>query len=192
MQSEREHRQGCIHTSREHCKDFKRSSTGKKLSTEFYTSWYQKIDNGEHKRKSFPEFYEHRLQYWDKIFREIETKGCKKSKNQRDNVEIAINGRGQCLLIDGRHRVAFADILKLKQIPVTVNIVSETLVKLFKDETLANSFANRNTAEAFAANSTHFARQLRNEDIKDRLVIASMGTWPFRGSKACKKSTRIE
>lgn len=139
-----------------------------------YKSWYQKIDNGKHKRKSFQEFYENRLQHWDKIFREIETEGYKKSKNQQDNVEIAISGRGQFLLIDGRHRVAFAQILKLKQIPVIVNIVSETLVKSFKDETFANSFADRNIAEAFTANRAHFARQLCNEDIKARLAIASM------------------
>lgn len=141
-----------------------------------YKSWYQKIDNGKHKRKSFQKFYENRLQHWDKIFHEIETKGYKKSKNQQDNVEIAIGSRGQFLLIDGRHRVAFAQILQLKQIPVIVNIVSETLVKSFKDETFANSFADRNVAEAFAANSAHFARQLCNEDIKDRLAIASMAT----------------
>ena len=67
-------------------------------------------------------------------------------------------------------------ILKLKQIPVTVNIVSETLVKLLKDETFANSFADRNIAEAFAANSPHFARQLCNEDIKDRLATALIVT----------------
>ena len=100
----------------------------------------------------------------------------KATKNQQDNVEVTISSRGQFLLIDGRHRVAFAQILQLKQIPVIVNIVSETLVKSFKDETFANSFADRNIAEAFAANSAHFARQLCNEDIKDRLAIASMAT----------------
>ena len=100
----------------------------------------------------------------------------KATKNQQDNVEIVISGRGQALLIDDRHRVAFAQILKLKQIPVIVNIVSETVVKSLKDETFANSFADRNVAEAFADNSAHFERQLCNEDIKDRLAIASMGT----------------
>ena len=139
-----------------------------------YKSWYQKIDNGKHKRKSFQEFYENRLQRWDEIFHKIKTKGYKKSKNQQDNVEIAISGRGQFLLIDGRHRVAFAQILKLNQIPVIANIVSETLAKSFKDETFANSFADRNIAEAFTANRAHFARQLCNEDIKARLAIASM------------------
>ena len=141
-----------------------------------YKSWYQKIDNGKHKRKSFQEFYENRLQHWDKIFREIESEGYKESKEQHDNVEIAINGKGEFLLIDGRHRLAFAQILRIKQIPVSVNIISETLVKSFRDETFANSFAERNIAEAFAGNSPHFARQLCNEDIKDRLAIAAMST----------------
>ena len=81
MQSEREYRLGCVHIAREHCKDLKRSSTGKKLNAEVYTKAGIKIDNGKHKRKSFQEFYENRLQHWDEIFRKIETEGYKKSKN---------------------------------------------------------------------------------------------------------------
>jgi hypothetical protein len=142
-----------------------------------HKSWYQKINNGKYKDKSFEEFYEHRLKKWDKIFKEIKTQGYKKSKNQHDSVEIAISGKGKLLLIDGRHRVAFAQILKLKQIPVIINIISETLVRSFKDETFANSFSNRNIAEAVADNSMIFSRQL-SKDIKGRLAIASMGAQP--------------
>lgn len=147
-----------------------------------HRSWYQKINNGKYKGKSFEEFYDHRLKKWDKIFKKIKAEGYKKSKKQQDNVEIAINKDGQFLLIDGRHRVAFAQILKLKKIPVTVNIVSEFLAKSFNDENFANSFIDRNVAQAFAGNSQHFARQLHNENIKDRLIIASIVAQPSKNS----------
>jgi hypothetical protein len=141
-----------------------------------HTTWYQKINDGKNKGKSFEEFYEHRLVKWDKIFNEIKTKGYKKSKRLRDNVEIAVNKRGEFLLIDGRHRVAFAQILKLKKIPVVVNIVSENLTKSFTDENFAKSFSDRNLARAFAENKLRLTKQLHKESIKERLVIASKRT----------------
>ena len=40
-------------------------------------------------------------------------KDIKKSEKKQDNVEIAIDKMGRFLLIDGRHRVAFAQILRI-------------------------------------------------------------------------------
>jgi hypothetical protein len=141
-----------------------------------HTTWYQKINNCKHKGKSFEEFYEHRLMKWDSIFNEIKTKGYKKSEKERDNVEIAINSNGDFLLIDGRHRVAFAQILKLEKIPVVVNIISESLAKSFTDENFAMSFADRNIAKAFAESNPQLTRQLLQKDIKKRLILASKRT----------------
>jgi hypothetical protein len=141
-----------------------------------HTTWYEKINNGKHKGKSFEEFYEHRLAKWDRIFNEIKTKGYKKSEKLRDNVEIAINKRGEFLLIDGRHRVAFAQILKLKKIPVVVNIVSENLAKSFADEDIAKSFSDRNLAKAFTENKPRLTKQLHKKNIKERLAIATKRT----------------
>ena len=141
-----------------------------------YKTWYQKINNCKHKGKSFEEFYEHRLTKWDFIFNEIKTKGYKKSEKERDNVEIAIDKNGRFLLIDGRHRVAFAQILRLEKIPVIVNVISESLANSFADETFAKSFPDRNIARAFLDNNQRLSQQLSNEDIKVRLAIASKNT----------------
>ena len=141
-----------------------------------YKTWYQKIHNCKHKGKSFEEFYEHRLTKWDFIFNEIKTKGYKKSEKERDNVEIAIDKNGGFLLIDGRHRVAFAQILRLEKIPVIVNVISESLANSFADETFAKSFPDRNIARAFLDNNQRLSQQLSNEDIKVRLAIASKNT----------------
>ena len=89
-----------------------------------------------------------------------------------DNIEVAIKKDGQLLLIDGRHRVAFAQIAGIKKIPVVVNVISESLAKSFGDENFAQSFSDRNLAKAFSDNYKRLSRQLDNEDIKDRLAIA--------------------
>lgn len=157
-----------------------------------HKSWYQKINNGKYKNKSFEEFYEHRLKKWDKIFKTIRTQGYKKSKNQHDNVEIAISGKGQLLLIDGRHRVAFAQILRIKKIPVVVNIISDTLVKSLIDKNLTKTFLDRNIAKVFADNSAYLTRQLCHKDIQDRLHIASIDAQPPRSRQEHKKSTGFD
>ena len=138
-----------------------------------HTTWYQKINNRKHAGKSFEEFYEHRLKKWDNIFNEIKTKGYKKSAKDVNNIEVAINKDGQILLIDGRHRVAFAQIAGIKQVPVVVNIISESLTQSLTDTSYAKSFTNKNLAKAFSENRSYFLRQLDREDIKERLAIAS-------------------
>ena len=137
-----------------------------------HETWYQKINGRKHKGKSFEQFYDHRLKKWDYIFNEIKTKGYKKSAKDLDNIEVAIKKDGQLLLIDGRHRVAFAQIAGIKKIPVVVNVISESLAKSFADENFAQSFSDRNLAKAFSDNYKRLSRQLDNEDIKDRLAIA--------------------
>ena len=109
---------------------------------------------------------------------------CVEIRNLRDHteqphawwVEIAIDKNGRFLLIDGRHRVAFAQILRLEKIPVIVNVISESLANSFADETFAKSFPDRNIARAFLDNNQRLSQQLSNEDIKVRLAIASKNT----------------
>ena len=72
-----------------------------------------------------------------------------KNQKKRDNVEIAIDKMGRLLLIDGRHRLTFAQILRLEKIPVIVNVISESLANSFTDEKFAESFPDRNIARAF-------------------------------------------
>ena len=137
-----------------------------------YKTWYQRINGRKHKNKSFEEFYEHRLSKWDRIFNEIKTQGFKKSEKDLDNIEVAIKKDGQYLLIDGRHRVAFAQIAGIKQIPVVVNVISEKLARSFTDENFAKSFPDRNLARAFSDNNLRLSKQLDNENIQDRIAIA--------------------
>jgi hypothetical protein len=138
-----------------------------------HKTWYQKINGRKHDGKSFDEFYEHRLKKWDYIFNEIKTKGYKKSAKDTDNIEVAIKNDGQILLIDGRHRVAFSQIAGIKQIPVVVNVISESLAQSLTDKHFAESFSNKNLAKAFSENQSYFLQQLNNTDIKERLAIAS-------------------
>ena len=78
---------------------------------------------GTYQNKTFEEFYAHRLKNWHTIFNDIKNNGYKVTKPQRDNIEIALTALGEPLLIDGRHRLAMAKILSIKEIPTTVNII---------------------------------------------------------------------
>ena len=137
-----------------------------------HETWYQKINDRKHKGTSFEEFYEHRPKRWDHIFNEINTTGYKKSEKDLDNIEVALAKDGQFLLIDGRHRVAFAQIAGIKQIPVVVNMISESLAKSFANENFAKSFPDQNLARAFSDDSQLLSQQLDKKDIKDRLAVA--------------------
>ena len=152
-----------------------------------HETWYQKINGRKHKGKSFEEFYNHRLKKWDHIFNEIKTKGYKKSEKNLDNVEVAIDKNGQFFLIDGRHRVAFAQIAGIKQIPVNVNVISESFAQSLADENFAKSFADRHLAVSFSDNRSRLSRQLDKEDIKDRLAIACK----HKQKNQTSKSTRV-
>ena len=139
---------------------------------QLYETWYRKIDNEIYKERSFEDFYEHRLKTWDSIFNDTKSEGYKASINPKANVEIAMNEYGQPLLIDGRHRVAFAQVLRLPEIPVIVNIISENLARSFANANFANSFSDKNIARAFETNSSRLSEQLRQDGIKSRLITA--------------------
>ena len=139
-----------------------------------HKTWYREINSGRHKNKSFKQFYENRLKTWDEIFNEIKTNGYSKSDLDQDNVEVAIDSHGNYLLIDGRHRVAFAQILGIKKIPVVANIISEKLAKTYFTENLTELSINKDLAKALSDNKSNLSKQLDQEGIKDRLAIASM------------------
>ena len=109
-----------------------------------------------------------------KIFDEIKTNGYRKSDLDQDNAEVAIDSHGHYLLIDGRHRVAFAQILGVKKIPVVVNIISEKLAKSYFTENSMKSSINKDLAKALSDNKSQLFKQLDQESIKDRLTIASI------------------
>ena len=139
-----------------------------------HKTWYREINGGKHKNKSFKQFYENRLKTWDEIFNEIKTNGYRKSDPDQDNAEVAIDSHGNYLLIDGRHRVAFAQILGIKKIPAVANIISEKLARSYFTENSTELSINKDLAKALSDNKPHLSKQLDQEGIKDRLAIASM------------------
>ena len=141
---------------------------------QLHKTWYREINGGRHKNKSFKQFYDNRLKTWDEIFDEIKTNGYRKSDLDQDNVEVAIDSRGHYLLIDGRHRVAFAQILGVKKIPVVVNIISEKFAKSYFTVNPTELSINKDLAKALSDNKHQLFKQLDQEGIKDRLAIASM------------------
>ena len=73
-------------------------------------------------------FDEKKLDRYDQIFADMNANGFREAQSFEDNVEIAWCADGQSLLIDGRHRLAFAQILGLPRIPVVANLISEQRV----------------------------------------------------------------
>ena len=148
-----------------------------------YETWYMTMANGKYQHKTFEDFYAHRLKSWDAIFDDIKTNGYKITKPRRDNVEIALNDLGKPLLIDGRHRLAIAQILNIKKIPATVNILAESLAKQDLNK-LANSRPDENLIKALADHRHRLTKQLRNKDIKSRLATAIRSAYPKNHSTA--------
>ena len=68
---------------------------------------------------------EKKLDRYDQIFADMKANGFQEAQSLEDNVEIAWCADGQPLLIDGRRRLALAQILRLPRIPVVANLISE-------------------------------------------------------------------
>jgi hypothetical protein len=104
-------------------------------------------------KSSFADFRQRIFDTYDRIFEDIKVNGFKQSKSIEENVEIALCADGQILLIDGRHRLAFAQILGLKQIPVVANLISERCIDSLVDK------------------SDFFKKQLASYKVEDRLSL---------------------
>ena len=101
----------CPHVKGWH-KDMPRScNSTKKTYKQLHKNWYQEINDRRHKSKKFKQFHSTRLKTWDDIFNASKTNGYCKSDPNQDNVEVAVDRYGNYLLIEGPHRVAFAQIL---------------------------------------------------------------------------------
>lgn len=112
---------------------YQRFSEGRDwIDTEYkilHETWYKEAQ--KNKLRTFEDFHNHRLNEWDKIYMDIKTNGFRQDPLPHGNIEVAINASGQFLLIDGRHRLCFAQILGLTEIPVVANIISEGFAKSF-------------------------------------------------------------
>lgn len=96
-----------------------------------YKTWYIKMFKGIYANNSWDDLKKHKLEQWDNIYIDIKTNGYKEHKEKEHNIEVCINKNGEPLFIDGRHRLFFAQILNIPEIPVIVNIWSENFVKKF-------------------------------------------------------------
>ena len=98
---------------------------------ELFDGWYKHIFKGAFKNRTFQEFENHRLREWDDIFLDIEKNGYREAANPLDNVEVSVTSDGKMHFVDGRHRLYFAQLLKIEKIPVIVNQWSISFIRKF-------------------------------------------------------------
>ena len=114
---------------------------------------YKLLQKTRKVKASFMDFQQKKFDTYDRIFKDIKVNGFKQSESIEENVEIALCADGQILLIDGRHRLAFAQILGLTQIPVVANLISEQCIDPLVDK------------------SDFFKKQLASYRVEDRLSL---------------------
>jgi hypothetical protein len=100
---------------------------------ELYESWYKPLTGRPREY-----FYFHKLLYWDEIYHDIQKKGYMPSGDPLSNVEVSIGANCEALFVDGRHRLFFAQVLKIPRIPVTINAISRDSMHDF-ERALRNS-----------------------------------------------------
>ena len=141
---------------------YQRFSEGRDwIDTEYkilFETWYKKVLDEKYKLSTFEDFFNHRLIEWDKIYMDIKTNGFKQDPLIHGNVEVAINADGQFLLIDGRHRLSFAQILGLAKIPVVANVISESF---------AGSFIRHSSALEEQLTTDHLGKRLNSISSKN-------------------------
>lgn len=101
--------------------------------TEYYQRVIKQINNGTSKWscKNVEEF-DKKCEEWDRLFEKIKTEGYKKGWNE-DEVAINIGRTGEMIFNNGRHRLTFAKLLKINQIPVKVTVRHKEWVAFKKE-----------------------------------------------------------
>ena len=107
-----------------------------------YSNLYQKKYKKEmsrrlHKKCDFDFLVKEKLNQYDRICVAMRQNGYQQSSSIEENVEVALAENGQVFLIDGRHRLALAQLIGLKKIPVVVNLIAESFAKSFVDKSMA-------------------------------------------------------
>jgi hypothetical protein len=82
---------------------------------------------------SWEEFKITKIKEWEDLYHDIKTNGYKDSGNLKKpssaEIEVGITRKGKLVLIDGKHRLAIAQILELDQIPIIINLVHAIFYK---------------------------------------------------------------
>jgi hypothetical protein len=81
------------------------------------------------------------LQAWDDLYEQIRREGYRSQAERQamgaamgrfglfNEVEVCVNGRGEILFLEGKHRLFMAQALRLARIPVIVNVWSQSFVE---------------------------------------------------------------
>lgn len=100
--------------------------------TEFYKRVWKRIQSGESKFgcRTIAEFHA-RLEYDEELFLSLRRYGYKSQRdlgndNALDEVLVARGHDGALILLDGRHRLIYSQLLELPSIPVTVLVKHKT------------------------------------------------------------------
>ncbi|MFT4305091.1 MAG: hypothetical protein ACMXX8_03280 [Candidatus Woesearchaeota archaeon] len=118
--------------------------------TEYYDLFLNEKNKTFRVYKSWEDFKKNCLEQWEKIYKSIKKEGYKSQKELKNKkyyctrkinvtgypeneIEVAISRSGEILFIDGRHRLAIAKILKIKKIPVIVNIWHKEYIDSIKN-----------------------------------------------------------
>lgn len=101
--------------------------------------------------KTWEEYKGKRLKFFDELYQDMKNNGYKRQNNPEDEVQVAVSRDGQILFIDGHHRLSIAKILKIKEIPVIVNVWHKQFIDKLK---ITYKYKNVNSREAFDSIST--------------------------------------
>ena len=99
-----------------------------------YDKKYRKMGRHGGNKGDFNIFAKKKLEKYDSIFEDMKSNGYRKSASIEENIEVALDERGEILLIDGRHRLVLAQLLDLSKIPVVVNLIAESFAQTFADD----------------------------------------------------------
>ncbi len=87
--------------------------------------------------RNWDEFKDMHLKRWEIMSRDIKKNGFKKQGDfggkPEYEVEICVSRTGEILHLSGKHRIAMAKVLEIKEIPVLVSIWHKNYVELLKD-----------------------------------------------------------
>lgn len=142
----------------------------------------------------FKSFERQKLKPYDKIYRDIINNGFKQSNSIEENIEVAFDENGEILIIDGRHRLFLAQLLNISEIPVTINLISESLAKsclINGNAKIESSATHDSLTRSINDNYDFVKRQLQTCKIIDRLKLLNLVKGGVRDKGVLKPPSSI-
>lgn len=155
-----------------------------------YNRRYKRVQSqGKRGGGDFKSFEQQKLKPYDKIYKDIARNGFKQSDSIEENIEVALDKDGEILIIDGRHRLFFAQLQGLSEIPVAINLMSESLAKslIINDGIQAKSTSIPDSLAQSITNNFEFVKQqLQTHEIEDRLKLLKLVEGGVKGKGVLK------